>query len=93
VLVIDCSGVGAVDATGVHMLDGLQADLAAAGVDLRLATLRGPVRDVLGRAGLWGDLGERCHTDVEQALLAAGQEPDGPLLRPADGEQAPPALP
>jgi sulfate permease, SulP family len=91
-LILDCSGIGAVDASGLHMLEGLQSDLATAGVDLRLATLRGPVRDVLRRAGLWDELADRCHAGIDGALEAAGEQPDAALRRPGAGEQAPPEL-
>lgn len=88
-LVLDCSGIAAVDASGLHMLEGLRSDLAEAHVDLRLATLRGPVRDVFVRAGLWEGLRDRCHAGIHEALAGAGVPEDAPLRRVGPGEAAP----
>ncbi len=83
-VVIDASGIGDLDVSGAHVLHELDTDLAASGVVLRLATVRGPVRDVMHRAGAWDDLSERIHPSIEAAVAAA--EPDSLLLAPGPGE-------
>jgi SulP family sulfate permease len=83
-VVIDASGIGDLDASGAHLLHELDSDLLASGVTLRLATVRGPVRDVMHRAGLWDDLEDRIHPSVQAAVAAA--EPDSELLNVRDDE-------
>lgn len=51
VMVLDLSAVNDVDVSAVSALEEGAAALAARGVSLRLARVKGPVGDVLGRAG------------------------------------------
>jgi sulfate permease, SulP family len=89
-LVLDASGVTGMDSSGVHALDDLQSHLAEAGVALHLATLHGPQRDVIRRAGLWDELVEgSCHADIGSALAVIGVPDDAPLRHPGPDEQAP----
>jgi SulP family sulfate permease len=69
-LVLDASGINDVDATGVEMLDELLPELDERGVTLHLSDVKGPVRDVLRRAGLWDRLGTRIHSSTHDALEA-----------------------
>jgi sulfate permease, SulP family len=93
VVVLDASAITDLDATGVHALEALARDLAQAGAELHLATVRGPVRDVLQRSGLWAQLGgDRWHPDIDTALGAAGIDCEAPLRRPGAGEDEPPGL-
>lgn len=85
-VVLDASGIGDLDSSGAHALRALDADLAEAGVSLHLATVRGPVRDVMARAGLWDALAGRIHPSIRAAVAAV--EPDSPLLRHEPLEQA-----
>jgi SulP family sulfate permease len=92
-LVLDTSGVTGMDSTGVHALHDVQAHLAEAQVTLHLATLRGPQRDVIRRAGLWSELMEgSCHADVPAALGAIGLPDDDPMRSPAANEPRPEGL-
>jgi sulfate permease, SulP family len=92
-LVLDASGVTGMDSTGVHALRRVQQDLAAAGVELHLATVRGPQRDVISRAGLWADLIEyHCHASVTDALAAVGLDERSPLRAPHPTETPPDEL-
>ena len=92
-LVLDASGVTGMDSTGVHALRGVQQDLADAGVELHLATLRGPQRDLIARAELWTELIEgSCHTDVAEALAAVRLPENSPLRRPLSAEIPPEEL-
>jgi sulfate permease, SulP family len=92
-VVLDASGVTGMDSTGVHALHDLQSDLAAAGVALHLATLRGRQRDMIERAGLWEALIEgSCHPDIDGALAAAGVAPDAPVRCRRGAEHRPDEL-
>jgi sulfate permease, SulP family len=73
-LVLDASAIADVDGDGAHVLDELEATLAARDVSLHLATVRGPVRDALARTGHWQRwrAEERTHECVEDALDALG---------------------
>lgn len=67
-LVLDASGINDIDATGVEMLDEVLEDLDDRGVALHLTDVKGPVRDVLRRAGLWDRLGPRIHASSHDAV-------------------------
>ena len=85
VVVIDASGIGDLDASGAHLLHELDDDLSASGVTLRLATVRGPVRDVMQRAGVWDHMAGRVHPSIEAAVAAV--DPGCPLLDKDAAEQ------
>ncbi len=75
-LVLDASGVNDIDATGIEALREADLELADRGISLHLADAKGPVRDVLWRAGLWAELGERAHATTEEAVVAIlGERP------------------
>lgn len=88
-VVIDASGIGDLDASGAHVLHELDDDLAAAGVTLRLATVRGPVRDVMQRAGIWEHMQGRIHPSAHAAVESA--DPRSELLH-AGPDEAPTAV-
>lgn len=89
-IVLDCSAMSSLDATGLHALHETQLQLRAAGVALQLATLRGPQRDIVRRAGLAGELLERAASEsVDEALEVVGVPADALLRRPAVGETLP----
>lgn len=69
-VVIDASAIGDLDASGAHLLHELDRDLATSGVTLHLATVRGPVRDVMQRAGIWDHLDGRIHPSLHAAVEA-----------------------
>jgi sulfate permease, SulP family len=73
-VVLDCSAVSDIDGDGAHVLDDVGRTLDARGVELHLATVRGPVRDALGRTGHLPTLHAegRIHEDVTEALAALG---------------------
>lgn len=67
-LILDCSGINDIDATGVDILDEIVAELDESPVTLHLADLKGPVRDVLHRAGIWSRLDGRIHATPHLAV-------------------------
>jgi SulP family sulfate permease len=88
-VVLDASGIGDLDASGAHVLAELDQDLAASGVTLHLATVRGPVRDVMHRAELWEAMEGRIHPSLGDAVRAI--DPDSDLVR-ADAAETPTAV-
>lgn len=53
-----CSGINFIDATGLESLESCHACLAEAGVSMNLAEVKGPVSDRLARSGFLEMLGE-----------------------------------
>lgn len=68
VLVLDCSGINDIDATGADTLGEIITELDESPVTLHLADVKGPVRDVLRRSGLWDRLDGRIHATPHQAV-------------------------
>ena len=66
--VLDAAAITEIDATGIHALHSLLELAEEGGWDLRFATLRGPVRDTIRRAGLWEFIAERAYPDVGAAV-------------------------
>jgi SulP family sulfate permease len=87
-IVLDASAISDTDTDGAHTLAELHERLADRNVALHLATIRGPVRDLLTRAGTWQPLREsgRIHREISDAVTAtgvtgaSGDEPDRPAL-------------
>lgn len=69
-LVVDASGINDLDATGAEMVRELLIEVGERDVSFHLADVKGPVRDVLRRAGLWDELGHRVHTCTHDAVAA-----------------------
>lgn len=71
VLVIDAEGVSDIDTTAIEQLGELLDDLAAAEIDVALARVRKPVRDMLDRSGLLERIGtDRIFLEVDDAVAA-----------------------
>ena len=67
-LVLDCSGINDIDATGADVLDEIVTELDESPVTLHLADVKGPVRDVLHRSGIWARLDGRIHATCHRAV-------------------------
>jgi len=67
-VVLDCSGINDIDATGAETLSDIITEFAESPVELHLCDVKGPVRDVLHRSGLWDELGGRIHATPHQAV-------------------------
>lgn len=83
-LVLDCSGINDVDATGAEMLAEVITELDEGPVTLHLADVKGPVRDVLHRAHLWDRLDGRVHATTAMAVAVI----ERPHLAPASMREA-----
>ncbi len=70
-LVLDASGINDLDATASEMLDELLTEVDELGVTFHLSDVKGPVRDVMRRAGIWARLGDRVHPATSEAVAAA----------------------
>ena len=76
---VDCSGINDVDATGSETLSEVLTELDDRGVVLHLSDVKGPVRDLLHRSGLWDRLDGRIHATAAMAVDAVerpGSIPD-----------------
>ena len=79
-LVLDGSGINDLDATGAEMLGEVLTEVKDRGVAFHVSDVKGPVRDVLRRAGIWNELSDRIHTSTNDAVTAIRNE----LPAPAD---------
>lgn len=81
-LVFDASGINGLDASAAETLLDLADDYAARGVEVRFASVKGPVRLMMARVGLVERLGaERFFFDMADAV--ADLDPDAPPRSPA----------
>lgn len=68
-VVLDATGIGALDASAASDLDALLDDYEARGIDLYLAGVHEPVEEVLGRTGFLERLGpEHMALSVHEAM-------------------------
>jgi sulfate permease, SulP family len=89
-IVLNCAAVTRLDSTGLHVLHELQLQMRAVGIDLRFASMRWPMRQVLARADLAGDmLDGATYGTIGEALRAVGLSDDHPLCAPGDEEPQP----
>jgi len=80
-LILDCSGINDIDATGIEALSEVVTELDESPVTLHLCDVKGPVRDVLRRSDLWERLDGRVHATVHRAVTTV-----------VDGDPAPNSL-
>ncbi|MFE6307669.1 SulP family inorganic anion transporter [Nocardiopsis sp. NPDC057823] len=86
---VNMEAVTHMDATAVDMLRDLRAELAAEGVELSLARVKGPVRELLRRTGLLDDIGrDRVFWSVRSGVDALGARPP---RKPGTGTERAPA--
>ncbi len=69
-IVLDGAGINDLDASAESALSELVDEFDDLSIHLHLAGMKGPVRDVLLRSGLWGRLGARVHPSVHLAVSA-----------------------
>lgn len=71
-VVLDASGINSIDTTGIHALASLEKELRDNGIQLRMAAVHGPVRDLLTKSKYFrSDDDERLsQMDVYDAVAA-----------------------
>jgi SulP family sulfate permease len=77
-LILDASGINDLDATGAEMLHELLTEVRERDIALHLSDVKGPVRDVLRRAGIWEEFRDRIHASTNEAVIAIGQHAPAP---------------
>jgi SulP family sulfate permease len=94
VVVLDASTISDTDADGAQVLRRLRERLGGQGVALHLATVRGPVRDLLARAGVWAPFADAggVHPDVAWAVAVLGPAADSPLRTDCPAPAGAPAV-
>ncbi len=76
-MVLDASAITDIDSDGMHTLHDLATDLMALELGFALATVRGPVRDLITRSSFADELAPRITPDIESAMaLATGRTPE-----------------
>lgn len=79
-VVLDATGINALDASGADALLEIAADYAKRGIDLRFSGVRGPVRNMMSKVGLVDRLGvDHFFFTVADAVtsLDGGEAPGG----------------
>jgi sulfate permease, SulP family len=72
-VIFDFSAVNDIDAVALHTLEGLTASLASRGIEVHVAAMKGPVRDLTARAGWPLHFGGRIeHLSVAHAVATLG---------------------
>ena len=93
-LVLDASGINDLDATGADMLSELLPELEQRGVHWYLTDVKGPVRDVMRRAGLWERWAGRIHASTSDAVESVIEGRAAPLDQRREGiDERAPTLP
>lgn len=71
-VVIDASGINQIDASGEAAFREIYEDYRERGIELRLASVKGPVRDVFERSGFMDEVGrDSFFFTVHEAMTAA----------------------
>jgi SulP family sulfate permease len=73
-LVLIMSAVNRIDTTAMEVLTDVNRDLAARGIRLHLAEVKGPVQDRLAHSPLWQTLSGKVHLSVNAAFEALAAE-------------------
>lgn len=77
-VLLDASSINDLDSSAEQALREAVRRLRANGKDLYLANVKGPVREVMKRAGLWGELGEdHIFLDIHSAVQRIGAVSNG----------------
>ena len=70
-ILVDATAITHIDTTGLDMLAELDDELSSEGIILMFARVKGPVRDILKRAGLAERFGpERLHPTIKSGVAA-----------------------
>jgi SulP family sulfate permease len=74
---LDAQAITDIDVTAVEELGSLRAELARKGVELKVAHVNRPLRGLLDRTGLAGEIGSHCFFDSVHDCVAAFQTARG----------------
>ncbi len=80
-VVIDASSINDLDSSAERALCETTSKLRGSGIDIRFANVKGPVRQVMKRSGLWNLLGDdHIHLDLALAIdaITEAQRKGGP---------------
>ncbi len=82
-VILDFSGVNDIDDVAIDALDEMMAHYKGQGIHFLIANMKGPVRDLVAKAG-WGDKYGQRVTDlsIQQALEDVGLTLKDPLEHP-----------
>jgi len=70
-IVLDCKPINNMDSSAVHMIHDLIEDYQALGIQFFFADVKGPVRDIMKRGGIFELIGEdQIFLSVEDAIQA-----------------------
>ena len=78
-MVLDASAITDIDSDGMHTLHDLATDLMALELGFALATVRGPVRDLITRSSFADELAPRITPDIESAMALATDRTPEPI--------------
>ncbi|SDX78337.1 sulfate permease, SulP family [Lutibacter oricola] len=68
-IVIDGESINRIDSTAVYMLKEIISTYETKNIDIAFAGMKGPVRDILSKAGIYKMIGfEKCFMNVHQAV-------------------------
>jgi SulP family sulfate permease len=80
---LDAQAISDIDVTAVEALDSLREELARRGIALKIAHANPPLRQLLERTGLAGEIGQQSFFgSVHECATAFEQESDGLKSRP-----------
>lgn len=82
-VVLMCSAVNAIDASGLESLEAINHRLADGGIKLHLSEVKGPVMDRLQKSHLLQDLSGEVYLSQDQAFSALAND-DGTPPEPVD---------
>lgn len=82
-VVLDCAGMNDIDVSATEALAELVDELGGRGIEVHLADVKGPVRDVLQRADLYQRLAGRIHDEVDDAVVDLTVPTVRPEMTPA----------
>ena len=70
-IVIDGESINSIDSSGVYMLDDIIGKYKSMGIDIAFTGMKGPVRDVLQKAGIMRKIKyENCFMSIQDAVDA-----------------------
>jgi SulP family sulfate permease len=70
---LDAQAITDIDVTALEELDSLREELARKGIELKVAHVNRPLRGLLDRTGLAGEIGSHCFFDSVHDCVAAFQ--------------------